>query len=249
MAQLIQKLQNASRNTATIRALVIIVALALIVLSLRLPTFAITAATVLLLYVTCEYVLANQEYVRLTRHQMERQEQVYVQFGLRDDAVGDVYVWAANLGVSSFLISGVQARERAKPTIQAWRLNWILPVGELKNEIYFDPKVYDSYPRSTFVWIDVSLRCRGIVDDHQTAWRGFTIHRSGMRNIVYGGFKGVWAVSCPSCNRSDAMAMNLNDLTNLDEAWTREQELKQELSKSCPKHNSKWLLASDPKGS
>src|SRR5712691_1059311 len=110
-------LKSFRESPTKMRAFVLIVAAILIGLSWIRTNVATTIATVLLLYITFEYVLANQENVKLTRQQMQRQEQVYVQFGLRSDDDGsNVLVWAANLGVSSFLIAAVHVRTQERPT-------------------------------------------------------------------------------------------------------------------------------------
>jgi|SRR6202171_344254 len=239
-------LKSFRESPTKMRAFVLIIAGLVIVLSLKWPSLATTSATVLLLYITFEYVLANQENVRLTRQQMERQQRVYVEFGLRD-ADEKVWAWAANLGLSTFLIVSIRVRTQDNPTPVAGKLNWILPIGELKNQITLDSSLYDVYPRPNYLRLDVSLSCRGIAGDHETPWRAFTIHHSGPHSIVYRGFRGVWAVHCPHCRKCDGMAMNLDGLNNLDEAWSRQKKLEQDLHKSCPNHQSELLLKSDPR--
>jgi hypothetical protein len=123
-----------------------------------------TIATIFLLYATFEYVIANQENVALFRKQLERQEKVFVRFGLRSE-VGTAYIWAANLGLSSFLISSVRIRKPNAPKPVIHKLNWIVPTGTLKNQIPFPPEIYNTFPLPAFD-VPKMRTWRHAVDEH-----------------------------------------------------------------------------------
>jgi hypothetical protein len=228
-----------------IRAVVIPLALALCVGSIWWQqTSAI--ATILLLYATFEYVMANQENVALFRKQLERQEKVFIRFGLRS-AGGNIYIWAANLGLSSFLISSIRVRKPTNHDATIHKINSIVPTGTLKNDIPFPIDIWGGRIAPFSVPLDVSITCEGIGEKHQTEWRAFTINFSLAHILtVYAGFRDIYAVECPKCRLSDLMLMEIDDLDDLDEVWQREKETRQELERSCPDHKSQYLLKYDP---
>ena len=96
------------------------IAVALIALALRYPasTVPMTVATILLFCAVFAYVLSSQENIKLLREQLARQELVFVDFGLKLDETGSLSVWAANLGTSSFVVSGVDVRTQERSTPQ-----------------------------------------------------------------------------------------------------------------------------------
>ena len=87
-------------NRKMVRQVAIPVAIVLCVVSVWWPAIQ-TVATILLLLVAFEYVLLTQENIELFRRQLQRQENVYVNFELifRNGLV----VRVANLGISNFL--------------------------------------------------------------------------------------------------------------------------------------------------
>jgi hypothetical protein len=227
-----------------IRVVAIPVAIALCIVSFWWKQTSVIA-TIFLLYATFEYVMANQENVALFRKQLERQETIFIRFGLRSER-GVVYIWAANLGLSSFLISSVRIRKPNAPEPEIHQLNWILPTGELKNQIPFPSDIYNRFP-PLGVALDVSLTCEGIGNEHKTEWRAFTIdarYSGGL--IVYIGIQDTWPITCPKCKVGDMQFMDTEGIKNLDEGWGRQKEMERDFEDSCPNHVSRHLLTYNP---
>lgn len=68
-------------NRKTLRRVAVLVAVVLCIASVWWPAIQ-SVATILLLLVTFEYMLLTQENIELFRHQLQRQENVYVNFEL-----------------------------------------------------------------------------------------------------------------------------------------------------------------------
>ncbi len=222
------------------------IAVALIALVLRYPgsTVPMTVATILLFCAVFTYVLSSHENMKLLREQMARQELVYVDFGLKLDESGAISLWAANLGTSSFVVSGVEVRTQERSTPQRCVVNVVVPAGKLKSKMPFDERIFGTLRSDAFVHFDISLRCRSLAEDHQTDWKGFTVERRPRRQLEE-GFTGLWGVACPKCSRFDFMGMRTEGLNDLDSAWRRQAELENDLQASCPSHRSALLLPSN----
>lgn len=221
------------------------VAIVLIALVLRYPasTVPMTVATIILFCAVFAYVLSSHENIKLLREQLARQELVYVDFGLKLDETGAISMWAANLGTSSFVVSGFDVRTQERSTPQRCLVNVVVPAGKLKSKIPFDDRIFDTLRTDAFVHFDISLRCRGLAENHQTRWKGFTVERRPHRQLDE-GFTGLWGVACPKCSRFDFMGMRTEGLPDLDSAWRRQAELENDLRASCPSHRSALLLQS-----
>lgn len=221
------------------------VAIALIALVLRYPASNVpmTVATIILFCAVFVYVLSSHENIKLLREQLARQELVYVDFGLKLDETGAISMWAANLGTSSFVVSGVDVRTQERSTPQRCLVNVVVPAGKLTSKIPFDDRIFDTLRTDAFVHFDISLRCRGLAENHQTRWKGFTVERRPRRQLEE-GFTGLWGVACPKCSRFDFMGMRTEGLPDLDSAWRRQAELENDLRASCPTHRSALLLQS-----
>lgn len=168
---------------------------------------------------------------------------MYVDFGLKLDETGAISLWAANLGTSSFVVRGVDVRTQERSTPQRCLVNVVVPSGKLKSKIPFDDRIFDTLRSDAFVHFDISLSCRGLAENHQTRWKGFTVERRARRQLDE-GFTGLWGVACPKCSRFDFMGMRTEGLPDLDSAWRRQAELENDLRASCPTHRSALLLQS-----
>lgn len=218
------------------------VAAALILFTLRYPASSVpaTLAMILLFSGVFAYVLFSHENVKLLREQFARQELVFVDFGLELDETGALSVWAANLGTSSFLVSELDVRTQERPNSQRCHVNVVVPAGTL-GRIPFDDRIFHNLRADAFVHFDVSLKCRGMAENHQTRWKAFTVERRPHRQLEE-GFTGLWGVACPKCDRFDFMGMKTEGLADLDAAWRRQAELENDLKASCPRHHSALLM-------
>jgi hypothetical protein len=204
-----------------------------------------TVATILLFCSVFAYVVLSHENSKLLREQFARQELVFVDFGLKLDESGALSVWAANLGTSSFVVSGVDVRTQERSTAHRSLVSVVVPAGEVEGKIPFDDRIFDTLHSDAFVHFDVSLRCRGLAENQQTRWKGYTVERRPRRQLEE-GFTGLWGVACPKCSRFDFMGMRTEGLPDLDAAWRRQAELESDLRSSCPGHRSALLL--QPRG-
>ena len=218
------------------------VAVGLTLFAFRYPASSVpvTIATILLFCTVFAYVLSSLENIKLLREQFARQELVCLDFGLQLDDAGALSIWAANLGTSSFLLSELEVRTQERPNPQHLQINVVVPAGTLSH-IPFDDRIFHNLRADAFVHFDVSLKYRGLAENHQTRWKGFTVERRPHRQLEE-GFTGLWGVACPKCSRFDFMGMNTEELPDLDAAWRRQAELEIHLEASCPHHHSALLL-------
>jgi hypothetical protein len=183
------------------------VSVALILLAIKYPASSVptTVATILLFCAIFAYVLFSHENVRPLREQFARHEHMFVDFGLNLDESGDLCVWAANLGASSFLVSEIVVRTQERSAPPHCRVNAVVPVGQCCSKIPVDDRIFRVLRSDTFVHCDVSLRCRSVAQNVQTRWKGFTVERGPHRQLEEGS-TGLWGVACPKCSRSISWA-------------------------------------------
>jgi hypothetical protein len=221
-----------------IRVAVIPVAVAFCVLSFWWPQVNVIA-TLLLLYITFEYVLANQENLDLFRHQLERQEKVFLQYDLicRN---GPLYLQVANLGISNFLLTAIHVRTQDLAEFN-YSIHQVVQSGK-SEEISLPRDACADHPLS--VDLEIILDFVGLDARGRTDPRCFNISM-GLDNIpnrATEGLNGLWAVRCPRCNFGGMLFMSLMNLTTFAEAGARKRQLVTELGNSCPNHQSEWLM-------
>jgi hypothetical protein len=100
-----------------------------------------TVATILLFCAVCAYVLLNNESITLLREQFACQEILFVDFGLKLNEAEAPSVWAANLGASSLVVSGVNIRTQQRSTPHRCLVRVIVPAGNAESKIPFDDRV------------------------------------------------------------------------------------------------------------
>ena len=215
----------------------------LVLAALKFPNSSVpvTIATVLLLYATYWYVVLNYANLQVLHEQVARQERIFIDFGLMLDEQSNLQVWVANLGISSFLIKEVYVRRRDNPSPSQWSVNTIVPVGQQNNQVWFDPRLFISFPANTPLQVDIALRCKGLTETQHTHWKAYTVTRALNASRLEAGLRGPWPVACPKCKSSSNLSLATDDLTNLDAAWKRQQQLESDLQQSCPSHKSSHL--------
>ena len=207
------------------------------------PTSAIPSAVaaILLVYVTIEYVLANQQSLTLLNRQWELQNTPAIRFGVtRSEAMP--YVWIANFGYSSFMVSKLVIRRKDEPRFQANK-HLVVPAGRLRR-IKIPEKLWEDAP--LFVALDLRLSFHTPIQFGDTEAKAFTLHVNNRKVYkIRRGIHDLWDVKCPKCGRWDGICMEADGLSNFDEAQLREKEMQSELRASCPEHQSQWLLTVD----
>jgi hypothetical protein len=166
---------------------------ALLALAPRYPASSVpmTTATILLFCVVLAYVQSSHENIKLLWEQLARQELVFVEFGLKFDEVNSISVWAANLGTSSFLVTEIEVRTHERSASQRSQVNIVVPAGKLESKMPFDDRIFETLRSDAFVHFDISLRCRGLAENHQTPWKAFTVQRRPQMALQD---SGVWPV-------------------------------------------------------
>lgn len=225
-------------NRKKLQQVAIPVAVVLCVASVWLPAIQ-SVATILLLLVTFEYVLLTQENIELFRRQLQRQENVYVNFDLifRNGLV----VRVANLGISNFLVAAVHVRAQ---DIGEFRYTGqeIVQSGTTV-ELNLPEEVCAEHPLS--VDLEITLECVGLDVRRTTKPQCFNVltDEKGIPQDVKGrGFHGLWTVTCPKCQKVGLPAMSTSGLKTFDEAVARKSQVAADFHNSCPKHDSKFLL-------
>jgi hypothetical protein len=224
-----------------IRIAAVPVAVAFCVLSFRWPQVN-GAATILLLYITLEYVLANQENLELFRHQLERQEKVFLHFDLVCKN-GPVFVRVANLGISNFLVTGIHVRTQDLAEF-SYSTHQVAESGK-SEQIPLPRDVCASHPLS--VDLEIKLDYVGLEVRGSTEPKCFNVGM-GLDNIpneATEGLNGLWGVRCPRCNLSGMLFMSMRNLSTFADAEARKQRLIADLNNSCPDHRSELLMTID----
>jgi hypothetical protein len=223
------------------RLIAIPIGLALCVLALRSEKVA-GLATILLLYVTLEYVLANQESLELLKHQSERQEKVFLHFDLVCKDV-PLFVRVANLGISNFLVTGIHVRTQDLAKF-FYSIHQVVESGK-SEEIPLPRDVCANHPLS--VDLEITLDYVGLDVRGSTEPKCFNVSM-GLDEIpikVAGGLDGLWPVMCPKCHFGGMLFMSVRNLTTFAEAEARKRQLVTDLGNSCPNHQSEWLMGMD----
>jgi len=229
------------------RVLVISAAVALSLLSVWRPK-ATSIGTILLLYVTFEYLLAtrdnldlSQEHFNLIERQMQRQERVYLHFDLINSEA-TLVLRVSNLGLSNFLLQRVQAR-RSDGANFDYDVHRIVQSGKTEN-ILMSRHLYEGLPFGGD--FEFTLTYLGLDGSGKTAPKCFNVFlgldddgpmdvREWLDDIVN------WGAHCPKC---DVPALlNLHGLTTFDGASARKLKMVEDLGASCPNHKSEFILS------
>lgn len=224
-----------------IRIAVIPAAAIFCALSFRWPQVNVIA-TILLLYITLEYVLANQENLELLRHQLERQEKVFLHF----DVVcrnGPLFVRVANLGISNFLVTGMHVRTQDLAEFH-YSAHQVVESGK-SEEISLPREACAGHPVA--VDLEFTLDFVGLDIRGNSGSKCFNVSMAldNIPDSVTEGLNGLWAVRCPRCNLGGMLAMSQRNLTTFAEAEVRKLQLITDLGNSCPNHRSGWLMGMD----
>ena len=220
------------------RLVTIPIAVALCLLSYWRPQINV-AATILLLYVTLEYVLANQENLELFRHQLKRQERVFLYFDLVCKN-GPLFVRVANLGISNFLVTGIHVRTQDLAVFD-YSVHQVVDSGR-SEEISLPREACAGHPLS--VDLEITLDYVGLDIRGATEAKCFNI-AMGLDDVpdkATEGLDGLWTVRCPRCNLGGLICMSLRNITTFAEAEARKRLLLDDLNNSCPHHKSEFLM-------
>ena len=223
------------------RLIAIPIVLALGVLALRSEKVA-GLATILLLYVTLEYVLANQESLELLKHQSERQEKVFLHFDLVCKH-GPLFVRVANLGISNFLVTGIRVRTQDLAKF-SYSTHQVAESGK-SEEIPLPRDVCAGHPIS--VDLEITLDYVGLDVHGSTEPKCFNVSMGldDIPNKAAGRLDGLWPVVCAKCNFGGMLFMSVRNVTTFAEAEARKQRLLADLRNTCPDHQSEWLMGMD----
>jgi len=218
----------------------ILVAMTLCALSLIWPQVQ-GIATILLLLVTSQYVLLTQQNIELFRRQLERQEKVYLDFGLAQRN-GQLFLRVANLGISNFLVTGIYVRTQDIRQLN-YTVQEIVESGK-SSEISVAREVCADHPLS--VDLEITLEYVGLDLRGKSEPKCFNVSMplDNIPHTVKKGLDGLWSVTCPRCHHSMGgfLAMSLRGLNSFDEAVARKKLLLEDFNNSCPNHASQWLL-------
>jgi hypothetical protein len=196
-------------------------------------------ATLLLLYITLEYVLANQENLDLFRRQLERQEKVFLHFDLvcRN---GPLSVRVANLGISNFLVTGMHVRTQDLAEFH-YSAHQVVASGK-SEEINLPRDVCADHPLS--VDLEIRLDFVGLDIQSRSEPKCFNVSMAldNIPNTTTEGLNGLWPVRCPRCALGGMLFMSPRNLTTFAAADERKRQLLADLANSCPDHQSAWLM-------
>lgn len=231
-----------------LRPVAIVIAVALALSSLKWPGAA-TIATILLLYVTFEYLVATrgllylaQENLGLLHAQIQRQERIEIYFDL---ALVDLafILRVSNLGLSNFLLQGIHIRRSTGGKLD-YDSHRIVRSGQTE-EIILNKELYED--TAFGVDLEFTLSYTGPDGSGDTSPKCFNLGL-GLDDLPFRVLEGLddtagWAVKCPKCEGT--VLPNLHGLTTFEAASARQFQLEQDLGMSCPNHRSDFMLTND----
>jgi hypothetical protein len=226
-----------------IRVTAITIGLALCALSLRWQLVS-AVATILLLYVTFEYLLVTrdnldvtQENLKVLKSQIQRQQQVVLHF---DFACRTRTLWlrVSNLGISNFLVRTVHFRKPDK-TEFIHEIYKIVQTGKIE-EVQMPSELYKD--EGMDVDLEVTLEYLGQDGEGKTAPKCFNVSLDfhDLPIEVSEELSDAWYTHCPKCKAP--CQTNVYGLKTFEAAEARRARLTEQLRVSCPNHNSEWLL-------
>jgi hypothetical protein len=199
------------------------------------------AVSVLLAAVTWQYVRTTQKTLELYREQWEFQQKVGIKFGMsiRD---GKPWIRVVNPGGIHFMVTKAVFLKKNQPP---HTMNTYLMVGPGERHGFFVPlRVYENEAHNCDV--NVTLHYEHYGQPEETISRAFRIEFS--RGKIFGikrGVRGGWFVPCPKCGNQMAAVMITTGLENFEQASAREAVTKEQLSVTCPNHQSPWMNTVD----
>jgi hypothetical protein len=218
------------RNSATVQALTAIV---------------IAGLTFWLAKITSRYAKSTAKLLALSEDQLDRQQRVYIEFGL-DAEEGEVKIWVANLGAASFLVSSVAIRWIQKPAPLSFKINSVVQAGK-SSRIGMPGSFYGEMASRSMQAIDVSLECVSSGEKKLTKWRAFTLHTPLPNRVlrISAGINDIWPLSCSRCGVPNMLFMVTNNLKNFDQAFERQKAAENEIADTCPEHKSQLVIGLD----
>jgi hypothetical protein len=235
------------KSSKTLRGVAITSGVLLAIASMRWPSSA-SIATILLLYVTFEYLLTTRATLAVThsqldllQRQIQRQERVELHFDLTC-ADAQLVLRVSNLGLSNFLLQRVDVRRPddrhfhydVQEIVQSGNTQIIILASELYEGVAFGTDL-------EFTLSYVGLDGSGTSDPK-------------CFNVAFGGIGGDtpehvvdglddsmgWLSHCPKCK--SPTLLDLRGLKTFDAAFARKSELTADMAASCPDHRSDFLL-------
>jgi hypothetical protein len=223
-----------------LRLPIYLIAFGLVIASQRWPQ-ATNIATILLLLVTFEYVSLTHSNLELFRHQLQRQEKVFLHLDLIV-INNKVFVRAANLGMSNFLVTGMRVRKQDEAVFE-FPAHKVVVVGDV-DTIEIPKEAYADHPLS--VDLEIVLEYIGLDTSGKTEPKVFNISM-GLDEVPASakeGLDGVWSVKCPACGKGygGLLLMSLKGLKTFEEAFARKKAMETDFKDSCPNHASKLMM-------
>jgi hypothetical protein len=191
--------------------------------------------SLLLVWVTWEYVRTNQANLNLLQKQWEEQNRIVVQFGLRKSE-RKPRVWVSNLGLCNFMITKLIVRMPGEAPVYVNK-HQSVRAGHVRG--FFLPD--HIWNKRLIRDLDIAILCVSNGEPVHTPSKMFSLLIDNDQVIkVYKGFRSSWYTNCPKCRES--VPMRTDGLVNFDEAQLRNKEIDRNLEASCPNHISQWIL-------
>jgi hypothetical protein len=219
-----------------IRIIAATLAVVLCVVSVRYQ-WAVAVATVVLLYITFEYLLTTRDSLDLLRSEARRRETIlpYFDLALKDR---DVSLRVSNLGLSNFLLQTVDVRKPDKADLH-YDMHRVVESGKTER-ILFPESLLKS--ESLSVDLEIAFQYVGLEGANKVGPKCFSISLdlNDRPYAIMEGLDDTWWVQCPKC-RAPA-GTNIQGITTFEAAEDRRRKLTEDLSNSCPDHTGEFLL-------
>jgi hypothetical protein len=193
--------------------------------------------TLLVLYVTLEYLIATREYLGLFRDHVQKSQRTFLYFNLvaRDKLLR---LRVSNLGAANCLVESMYVRKQDEASFD-FDVQRVVEAGKTEEVVVPDITYRDE---AFSIDLEFTLKFLDLNGSGKTLPRVFNVSMS-MNNTprqAVEQINGVWRVRCPKCRVS--VQMKTFGLHNFEETVSRKQQLSDDLRATCPNHLSEWLL-------
>ncbi len=194
-------------------------------------------ATVLLVAVTAEYVRANQQSLRVLQELARRQYELGIKFSVRA-CHSRARVRVVNIGLPNAMVTRVVVRALRRKPLTLYKHMIVRSGG--RQGFYLPDQVWSG---ALQLHLEVALHCES-VGQRSVEARAYTLFMTaeGRVHKVLRGLHSLWPVTCPNCGSSADLYMRTDGLADFAAAFARQQSLRLHLERSCPQHDSPWLL-------
>jgi hypothetical protein len=195
---------------------------------------------------TVKQLEVAQDQIKLLTRQQERREKVLPYFKLVCDNAA-LIVRVVNLGISSFLVSGVNVKAQDIKDF-SYQTQVVVESGKAA---YITLNREVCVGRTLTVDLEIALEYVGLDGNGETEPRCYNVNmaKDALPHTAKPGLGGFWSMECPRCNDKfgGVVLMSLNGLTGFSDAFSRRDQIRADFFNSCPNHQSEFIMKNEPR--